>query len=69
MLTAVRMVGTGVVAATNLEQRAARRLTVHVLEAVDPAAAILEFTRVNQVDHIVIGDGKNYSFSKGDFFQ
>jgi serine/threonine protein kinase len=31
------------------------RLTVHVLEAVDPASAILEFTRVNQVDHIVIG--------------
>jgi len=31
------------------------RLTVHVLEAVDPAAAILEFTRVNHVDHIVIG--------------
>ena len=26
-----------------------------MLEAVDPAAAILEFTRVNQVDHIVIG--------------
>jgi nucleotide-binding universal stress UspA family protein len=31
------------------------RLTVHVLEAVDPAAAILEFAAVNQVDHIVIG--------------
>jgi nucleotide-binding universal stress UspA family protein len=35
------------------------RLTVHVLEAVDPAAAILEFTRVNQVDHIVIGARQN----------
>ena len=31
------------------------RLTVHVLEAIDPASAILEFTEVNQVDHIVIG--------------
>jgi eukaryotic-like serine/threonine-protein kinase len=31
------------------------RLTVHVLEAIDPASAILEFTEANQVDHIVIG--------------
>jgi serine/threonine protein kinase len=31
------------------------RLTVHVLEAVDPASAILEFTGVNHVDHIIIG--------------
>jgi eukaryotic-like serine/threonine-protein kinase len=31
------------------------RLSVHVLEAVDPAAAILEFAEVNHVDHIVIG--------------
>src|SRR5712672_1434807 len=31
------------------------RLTVHVLEALDPAAAILEFADVNHVDHIVIG--------------
>jgi eukaryotic-like serine/threonine-protein kinase len=31
------------------------RLTVHVLEAVDPAGAILEFADVNHVDHIVIG--------------
>jgi nucleotide-binding universal stress UspA family protein len=35
------------------------RLTVHVLEAVDPAAAILEFAAVNQVDHIVIGARQN----------
>lgn len=35
------------------------RLTVHVLEAVDPAAAILEFTGVNHVDHIVIGARQN----------
>lgn len=31
------------------------RLTVHVLEAIDPARAILEFAGVNHVDHIVIG--------------
>jgi serine/threonine protein kinase len=30
------------------------RLSVHVLEAIDPAAAILEFAAVNHVDHIVI---------------
>jgi len=35
------------------------RLTVHVLEAVDPAAAILEFTALNHVDHIVIGARQN----------
>ena len=35
------------------------RLTVHVREAVDPAAAILEFTGVNHVDHIVIGARQN----------
>ena len=35
------------------------RLTVHVLEAIDPASAILEFTVVNQVDHIVIGARQN----------
>jgi len=33
----------------------AGRLTVHVLEAVDPAAAIIEFAEVNQIDHIIIG--------------
>jgi nucleotide-binding universal stress UspA family protein len=31
------------------------RLTVHVLEAVDPASAILEFAAVNHVDHLIIG--------------
>jgi non-specific serine/threonine protein kinase/protein-serine/threonine kinase len=31
------------------------RLTVHVLEAIDPASAILEFAQVNHVDHIIIG--------------
>src|ERR1700761_4938545 len=35
------------------------RLTVHVLEAVDPAFAILEFADVNQVDHIIIGAREN----------
>ena len=35
------------------------RLTVHVLEAVDPAAAILEFANANHVDHIVIGARQN----------
>ena len=31
------------------------RLTVHVLEAVDPASAILEFAAVSHVSHILIG--------------
>jgi len=31
------------------------RLTAHVLEAVDPAAAILEFAKANRVDHILVG--------------
>jgi protein-serine/threonine kinase len=31
------------------------RTTYHVLEAVDPAAAIVEFARHIQADHIVIG--------------
>ena len=35
------------------------RLSVHVLEAVDPAAAILEFAAGNHVDHIVIGARQN----------
>jgi nucleotide-binding universal stress UspA family protein len=39
------------------------RLTVHVLEAVDPAAAILEFVDANRVDHIVIGARQN-SFAR-----
>jgi nucleotide-binding universal stress UspA family protein len=30
-----------------------------VLEAVDPANAILEFARANHIDHIVIGARKN----------
>jgi eukaryotic-like serine/threonine-protein kinase len=41
-----------VVKALQLEEG---RLTVHVLEAPDPAAAIVEFAERNQVDHIVMG--------------
>jgi non-specific serine/threonine protein kinase/protein-serine/threonine kinase len=37
------------------------RLTVHVLEAIDPASAILDFVKANQVDHIIIG-------ARGDSF-
>jgi len=35
------------------------RLTAHVLDAVDPARAILEFATANHVDHIVIGARQN----------
>jgi serine/threonine protein kinase len=31
------------------------RLSYHVIESGDPAAALLEYARVNQVDHVVIG--------------
>jgi eukaryotic-like serine/threonine-protein kinase len=31
------------------------RLTVHALEAVDPAHAILDFVRANRIDHVLIG--------------
>jgi nucleotide-binding universal stress UspA family protein len=31
------------------------RLTVHVLEAIDPASAILEFAAANRVDHLLVG--------------
>lgn len=39
------------------------RLTVHVLEAFDPADAILEFAGINQVDRIVLGARQN-SFAR-----
>jgi serine/threonine protein kinase len=39
------------------------RLTVHVLEAFDPASAILEFADINHVDRIVIGARQN-SFAR-----
>jgi eukaryotic-like serine/threonine-protein kinase len=35
------------------------RLTTHVLEAIDPAAAILEFVAANHVDHIIVGARHN----------
>ncbi|HKS20025.1 MAG TPA: bifunctional serine/threonine-protein kinase/universal stress protein [Bradyrhizobium sp.] len=35
------------------------RLTVHVLEAIDPASAILQFAAANHVDHIIIGARQN----------
>jgi nucleotide-binding universal stress UspA family protein len=34
---------------------APERLTVHALEAIDPAAAIVEFAHANRVDQILIG--------------
>lgn len=33
----------------------AEKITYHVLEAPDPATAIVEYARINDVDHIVIG--------------
>jgi len=33
----------------------AERLTFHVLEAADPARALIDFARLNRADHIVIG--------------
>jgi serine/threonine protein kinase len=39
------------------------RLTAHVLEAIDPASAILEFVETNHVDHVVIGARQN-SFAR-----
>jgi len=35
------------------------RLTAHVLEAVDPASAILDFAQASRVDHILIGARRN----------
>jgi eukaryotic-like serine/threonine-protein kinase len=32
-----------------------QRFTAHVIEGVDPAAAILDFATANRVDHILIG--------------
>jgi nucleotide-binding universal stress UspA family protein len=40
-------------------QLEADRLSAHVLEAVDPAHAILEFALANHVDHIIIGARQN----------
>jgi eukaryotic-like serine/threonine-protein kinase len=38
------------------------RLSVHVLEAVDPANAILEFARANNVDQIIVGATRSSMF-------
>ena len=38
---------------------AENRITFHVLEAVDPAEAILDYARTNYVDHIVLGARTN----------
>jgi nucleotide-binding universal stress UspA family protein len=35
----------------------ASQVTAHVLEAIDPAAALIDFARENHVDQIVIGAG------------
>ena len=40
------------------------RATFHVLEAVDPAEAILEFARVNNVDQIIMGARANSTLRK-----
>jgi serine/threonine protein kinase len=40
------------------------RITFHVLEAIDPAETILEYARVNNVDHIVMGARANSAIRK-----
>jgi eukaryotic-like serine/threonine-protein kinase len=40
------------------------RITFHVLEAVDPAEAILDYARLNNVDHIVMGARANSTMRK-----
>ncbi|WP_290543172.1 universal stress protein [Aestuariivirga sp.] len=40
------------------------RITYHVLEAVDPAEKILDYARVNNVDHIVMGARANSTMRK-----
>ena len=40
------------------------RLTFHVLEAIDPADAILDYARVNNVDHVVMGARANSTLRK-----
>lgn len=42
----------------------AGRVTFHVLEAIDPAAAILDYARTNTVDHIVMGARENSTMRK-----
>ena len=40
------------------------RITFHVLEAVDPADTLLQYARVNNVDHIVMGARANSTMRK-----
>jgi serine/threonine protein kinase len=40
------------------------RITFHVLEAVDPADTILDYARVNNVDHIIMGARANSAMRK-----
>ena len=40
------------------------RITFHVLEAIDPADTILDYARVNNVDHIVMGARANSTMRK-----
>ena len=40
------------------------RITFHVLEAIDPAEAILDYARVNNVDHVVMGARANSTLRK-----
>jgi len=37
----------------------ADRLTVHVIEAIDPASAVVKFVQDNRVDHVIIGARQN----------
>jgi serine/threonine protein kinase len=43
------------------------RLTYHVIESNDPAAALLEYAKMNQVDHLVIGAPPADVTLKGSF--
>jgi len=40
------------------------RITFHVLEATDPADTILDYARVNNVDHLVMGARANSTMRK-----
>jgi serine/threonine protein kinase len=40
------------------------RITFHVLEAVDPAETILDYARINNVDHIIMGARANSAMRK-----
>ena len=40
------------------------RITFHVLEAIDPAETILDYARINNVDHIIMGARANSTMRK-----